>query len=179
MQVKAIPAPQEARSSGFPSSGFFVSTSRNVASHTMDFEGQDWQTRTPNVSAWVAVPIERDVLIAACFVEAGGETAESFAAMSDDEVREWAVGAVLAEARAARREIDTEAFRSGYRLSRDPGEVEFFAVVAARIDEAFGFAPPTAGVPAVVPPAPQRPESARHDARSGRSRRRSPVAVPA
>jgi len=144
MQVKAISAPAEAHGYWFGSAGAFLATSPNVASftHVVD-PGSGWADVQP--SAWVTVPFGRDVLVAACMLSEGYGLAD-VASLTDDGVREWAIGEVLhGGTDAAKDETDSAPFRSGYR--DDPAAAEFFTLACARIDAAFGFTGPAVPAP--------------------------------
>ncbi|MGL5824946.1 MAG: hypothetical protein ACRCYU_09035 [Nocardioides sp.] len=88
--------------------------------------------------AWLAVPVARDLLVAAWMIEGLAEVdAETLARWSDAEVWERAVQNLLAHgALAVRREVAAQRFSDAYRHAR-PALASYFALVSLRIDEAF------------------------------------------
>jgi hypothetical protein len=162
MQVKRIATPVEAERSEFGSAGFWLADSREVASFTHVGDPTTGYP-VPQSSVWVGLPFGRDVIVAACMVEGLRDVGlEGLARMSADQVREWALWALLwIGASGARAELDSPAYASGYtaHTGADPDGAavlpRFFSLVSARLDEAFGFdqgsgtsaAEPLAGYP--------------------------------
>jgi hypothetical protein len=166
MQVKRIAAPAEAHRSPFGSSGFWLADSREVASFT-HVGDRITGYPAPQPSTWVGLPFGRDVLLAACMVEGLKDvTIDGLVRMSADQVRQWALWALLwIGTSAAKDELDSAAYACGYTAHTDADDESaaelpaFFLLVSARLDEAFGFGADPAPVAAHVPAA--RPAPAR------------------
>jgi hypothetical protein len=166
MQVKRIPTPVEAHLSDFGSCGFWLADSREVACFTHVGDRISGYPKA-QPSAWMGIPVGRDVLLAACMVEGLKDvTLDGLTRMSADEVRQWALWALLyIGTSAAKDELDSAAFAARYtaHTDADPESAAelpaFFRLVAKRLDEAFGFDADPAPVAARVPasrPAPAR-----------------------
>ncbi len=126
----------------------------DVASFTHDVDGP---ARPPEASTWLALPVGRDVLVAACLV-VGGTTVAEVVELTAAEVREWAIGWLLYVGTSqAKAELCSARFRTGYS-EYGPAATEFLAVVRSRVDAAFGFglgsAPDSAGRQPHHPPTP-------------------------
>ncbi|MGL5826758.1 MAG: hypothetical protein ACRCYU_18400, partial [Nocardioides sp.] len=116
----------------------FVAGGSEVRASTLRQDPVTGDAEVGQVAVWFAVPVARDVLLAAWMIGGlGGVGRSELDRMSDGGLREYAVHSLLMEGTdAVQVEIGTEAFASGYR-----GEVvevaEYAAAVASRLDQAL------------------------------------------
>jgi hypothetical protein len=143
--VPAVPLPVVAGRSRFGTVPvLFMSVDEDVAACTLptDDEGSTYAVDGA-ASVWVAVPLARDVLVAAWMLSGpGGVDAAGVEVMSEDEVRAWALeGLAYCGCGPAKAELAGAGFGSSYREHRYAAELApYFDLVSARIDTAFGFA---------------------------------------
>jgi hypothetical protein len=158
MQVQRIGVPVEARGSVFGSVGCWLSHSPDVASTTHRPDAYTGFPAAGQKSAWVAIPVTRDVLLAAWMIYGMKHTfTDELVTFSADEVRETALWSLMDEGgKAAQNELDSRNFAPGYRAC-GPEVAEYFTLLAARLDEAFGFDAPTTGAPVPADPVDEDP----------------------
>ena len=138
MQVKAISAPVEALVSQFEAKSFFLADGPSMASATHGRDFVDQPLAGPQASVWAALPLGRDVLLAATMVDRSGMDQAELARLTDDEVRESVLSNLLGYGRFGINDVlESADFQSGYRT--DTERAEFFGLLASRIDTAFGY----------------------------------------
>lgn len=151
MLVQPVAAPAATRRAGLtsPTDALFVAVGRELAAFTHRQDDGPGYALPGCTSLWLAVPMDRDLMIAAWMVRPADVTTEELAEASDDQVREWAICAVLfVGVEDAQEELRSPAFASGYAYAA-PGAAAVFRHVSARIDRAFGVIP-SAPAPAPV-----------------------------
>ncbi|MGL5809727.1 MAG: hypothetical protein ACRCYQ_07285 [Nocardioides sp.] len=141
MCVEAFSVPSAARSSECGSAVMFVAGGSEVRASTLRQDPVTGDAEVGQVAVWFAVPVARDVLLAAWMT--GGLASvgrEGLDEMSDDCVREHAVlSLIMAGTVAAQRVVESEVFASGYR-GAGAEIAEYAAAVATRLDNVF-YAP--------------------------------------
>lgn len=166
MQVKRIQAPAGLDASPFGQVGFYVAQGREVADYTTDICARERRSDAVDspVSVYAAVPMSLDVLTGAVMVSFWGFGLDHIAAMSDDDVRSWAITSLLdVGATAVLIEISSEAWADSYRTGSQGGDGQpsdaedgqFYRTARERIQRAFGFPDPDTHPAAAPVPAPR------------------------
>lgn len=135
VRTMSVPAAVAALSAEFGSVAMLAAGGREVAASTLRHDDRTGFAERGQSAVWMAVPVARDVLLAAWMLDgmALGDLDELHA-MDDDKVRETAIHAlVMAGTSAAQEEIRSAAFVSGYR-SLGADVAEYAAALAARLD---------------------------------------------